>query len=228
MKRQILNYTFTPGGAGVGTVTFTDINPIKLESIALIVNVTDGIIIFNFADPAKTGLVATNVLTLTFSTTGMASGDALMIVYNDGDAAHGEVDVGAPTKVGMIASTHGANPTEVPALDRVNWLANRHGVPFVMAGHPNVLTREFTITDAKTDFELHQVSGVTLMITQIDAMVDNACSVDVGVRIGFSTSTLPSTSATGAALIVLSHPGMPLKIYESQVARQLAEVSWLR
>lgn len=87
MKRRPINYTFVPGGAGVGTITFTDFTAISLDGVALIVNVTDGIIIFNLADPAKTGTVATNVLTLALSTTGMSSGDALMIVYDEGDAA---------------------------------------------------------------------------------------------------------------------------------------------
>jgi len=84
MKKLIVNYSWAPGGAGAGTVTFTDYATIRLDAILLITNVTGGIIIFNASVLAQTGTVATNVLTLTTSTTGQASGDKLEIWYDDG------------------------------------------------------------------------------------------------------------------------------------------------
>jgi len=80
MKLSVANYTFD---ASAKTVTFTDINPILLEAVLLVVNVTDQIIIYNFADPAKGGTVATNVLTLEFDTTSMDDTDKLLIFYED-------------------------------------------------------------------------------------------------------------------------------------------------
>lgn len=75
-------YTFD---AALKTVTLTGVNPVELGGFALVVNVTDGIIIFNPRDPTKTGTVtgASGVLTLTFDTTGMANGDDLLVVYDD-------------------------------------------------------------------------------------------------------------------------------------------------
>lgn len=80
MKLQISNYTFN---ASAQTVTFTGYTSIRLDSILLITNVTDNIIIYNFADPALGGTVANNVLTLTYNTATMSNTDRLQIWYED-------------------------------------------------------------------------------------------------------------------------------------------------
>ena len=82
MKILITNYVFD---ASAQTITFTDYNPVVLDSVLVITNVTDNIIIYNFADTAKGGTVtgASAVLTLDYDTTGMADADDLMIYYDD-------------------------------------------------------------------------------------------------------------------------------------------------
>jgi hypothetical protein len=80
MKLQITNYTFNKTAK---TVTFTDYTTIRLDSILLITNVTDNIIIYNFADPLLGGTVSNNVLTLTYDTSSMSDGDSLQIFYDD-------------------------------------------------------------------------------------------------------------------------------------------------
>lgn len=80
MKIKIDNYSFDKD---TGEVTFTDYSVIRLDGILLITNVTDNIIIYNFADPLKGGTVATNVLALEFDTTGMDNNDDLLIYYDD-------------------------------------------------------------------------------------------------------------------------------------------------
>lgn len=80
MKKQITNYTFNKTAK---TVTFTDYTTIRLDSILLITNVTDNIIIYNFADSG--GIVSGNVLTLTYDTSSMSDGDSLQIFYDDMD-----------------------------------------------------------------------------------------------------------------------------------------------
>lgn len=82
MKQQILNYTFNKTAK---TVTFTDYTTIRLDSLLLITNVTDNIIIYNFANPSLGGTIATNVLTLTYDTSAMADADKLQIFYDDED-----------------------------------------------------------------------------------------------------------------------------------------------
>lgn len=80
MKQIIPAYTFS---ASAKTITFIELDSISLERILLITNTTRNIILYNFADSTKGGTVATNVLTLAASTSGMADTDKLNIVYDD-------------------------------------------------------------------------------------------------------------------------------------------------
>lgn len=80
MKTQVTNYTFDKTAK---TITFTDYSEIRLDSILLITNVTDNIIVYNFADPLLGGTVAANVLTLTYDTSAMDDTDKLQIFYDD-------------------------------------------------------------------------------------------------------------------------------------------------
>lgn len=109
MSQRLVNtHVFVPGVGGVGTITFSDFTAIELKRVQLITNIADGIIIFNFADPAKTGTVATNVLTLTFDTSGMAAGDALQILYNYEEAktesAHAQRTTAGTTTLKTVAA----------------------------------------------------------------------------------------------------------------------------
>lgn len=127
-----------------------------------------------------------------------------------GDVAHDTADAGEPVKVGMKAIGHGANPTGVTANDRTNWYANRAGVPWVIGGHPNVITREVTVLDAdgaQTDASLLGTiaAGTAVVITMIDVMASGANTVDVKVRIGFGTATVPAAALAGVNGMVLSH-----------------------
>lgn len=80
MKILITNYTFN---AASRTVTFLGYSRILLDSVLLITNVTDNVIIYNFAGAGKGGTVSGNVLTLEFDTTTMSNGDSLQIYYDD-------------------------------------------------------------------------------------------------------------------------------------------------
>jgi hypothetical protein len=80
MKILITNYTFN---AASRTVTFLGYSRILLDSVLLITNVTDNVIIYNFAGSGKGGTVSGNVLTLDFDTTTMSNGDSLQIYYDD-------------------------------------------------------------------------------------------------------------------------------------------------
>lgn len=82
MKKLITNYTFN---ATAQTVTFTDYTTIRLESVLLITNVTDNVIVYNFADLGFGGSVTDNILTLAYNTTGMDDTDSLQIFYDDND-----------------------------------------------------------------------------------------------------------------------------------------------
>jgi hypothetical protein len=121
--------------------------------------------------------------------------------------AHDAVDSGAPYKMGFRAIAHGANPTAVAAADRTDWLANRHGIPWVIGGHPNVITRSATIDDAdgaQTDASLLTVSaGTKIVVTALSAICASSNSGAVAVRIGFGAATLGAASEGGTAGILL-------------------------
>jgi hypothetical protein len=82
MKTRIINYVFNKTAK---TVTFSDYTSIALESVLLITNATDNLIIYNFADPLKGGTVVGNILTLAYDTSSMANTDKLQIFYDDLD-----------------------------------------------------------------------------------------------------------------------------------------------
>lgn len=90
MKKLITNYTFN---AGAQTVTFTDYTTISLESVLLITNVTDNLVVYNFADVGYGGSVTGNVLTLAYNTTGMSNTDELQIFYDDTDVQPSNVEL---------------------------------------------------------------------------------------------------------------------------------------
>jgi hypothetical protein len=76
MKVLLQDYVFN---AATKQIIFNTTDVVKLEQLLVITNVTDNIIIYNFADAAKGGSIANNVLTLTFDTTSMSDSDSLQI-----------------------------------------------------------------------------------------------------------------------------------------------------
>lgn len=84
MNIKIDNYTFDKTAR---TITFTDYESIRLDKIAIITNVTDNIMVYNFASPTLGGTVSGNVLTLTYDTSTMSNDDKLQIIYDDKDAS---------------------------------------------------------------------------------------------------------------------------------------------
>jgi hypothetical protein len=82
MKKIITTYTFVPAAK---TVQLTGLGSVDIKGLLLITNVTDNVIIYNFADPLKGGTAAGNTVTLTHDTSSMAAGDNLQIFYDDAD-----------------------------------------------------------------------------------------------------------------------------------------------
>lgn len=123
----------------------------------------------------------------------------------EGCTAHDGIDAGGPVKIGMRAIAHGTNPTAVAAADRTDWLANRAGIPWVMGGHPNIVTIEVATTGAQTDVAIVTIStGLKIVVTQVQVVTDNANTAFPQVRVGFGTANTPTTTG-----VVLTHPGLP-------------------
>ncbi|HEY1268829.1 MAG TPA: hypothetical protein VGH16_16355 [Candidatus Binatia bacterium] len=112
-----------------------------------------------------------------------------------GDTAHDAVDAGNPVKIGAKAVSHGSNPTAVAAGDRTNIYANRHGIPFVIAGHPNIQTLEAEFTGNATDQALITVGGGTkIVVTKISWIASADHFSKASFRVGFGAANTPTTT----------------------------------
>jgi hypothetical protein len=121
-----------------------------------------------------------------------------------GDVAHSATDSGNPVKIGYKAIAIGADPTPVDAGERTDGYANRHGVPFVMPGHPNVISLLTNYTSAQTDAALITVgTGNKIVVTRCSVMAANSNTVDTVVRVGFGSASTPATTS-----VIYSHPGL--------------------
>lgn len=131
-----------------------------------------------------------------------------------GTVAHDSGDSGNPVKIGYKAIAYGASPTAVTANDRTDAYANRHGVPFVIGGHPNILTRSAVVADAdgaQTDASLVGTisAGTKVAVTEILVKASNANSVNVNVRVGFGTANVPTPALAGTAGLLLDEYAIP-------------------
>ena len=77
MKTLITSYSFD---AANKKVTFLDLLFVEQSRVLLITNITDNVIIYNFADPLKGGTTANNVLTLTYNTVSMSNSDSCRFI----------------------------------------------------------------------------------------------------------------------------------------------------
>jgi hypothetical protein len=85
MKLLFENYTFD---AAAKQITFNTAEEVTLNRVLIITNVTDNVIVYNFADPNKGGTITDNVLTLNYDTTTMSNSDSLQIFLDlNGQAA---------------------------------------------------------------------------------------------------------------------------------------------
>jgi hypothetical protein len=72
------SYTFNPATRQI-TLTTGLTSYLTQEQVLLITNVTDGILIYSFADTSIGGTIASDVITLTYDTSSMSSSDRLQI-----------------------------------------------------------------------------------------------------------------------------------------------------
>jgi hypothetical protein len=62
-----------------------------LEQIIIIVNVTDNIMLYNFADATLGATIASNVITLNYDTSAMSNTDSLMIIVDLPDTMEDQI-----------------------------------------------------------------------------------------------------------------------------------------
>ena len=149
------------------------------------------------ASGTEIGTAAAPIRTDPTGTTGQPVTNAgTFAVQADGGVAHDAVNSGNPLCLGAEAIAHGTNPTAVAAADRTKLYANRAGIPFVIGGHPNVVTIEVATTGAATDAAIVTVSsGTKIVVTQVQVTTDNANTAFPQIRVGFGTANTPTTTA---------------------------------
>jgi hypothetical protein len=115
MKKLVTSYTFDASAKTIVSADFT-----SLEKIQLITNVTDNVIIYNFAAPGKGGSLSGTTLTLTFDTTSMDDADKLQIFVED--SSSNPLPTGAATEakqdilnntVQSVGSVYSEGPTQI-------------------------------------------------------------------------------------------------------------------
>jgi len=104
----------------------------------------------------------------------------------------------------LQALSLGANPSPFANKGRAVWFSNRHGIPFVLGGHMNIITQRVNFTTAQTNTALITIATSNkIVVTRLSALCSNANSVNVQCRIGFGATTTPT-----AVGVILSHPAI--------------------
>lgn len=112
MKKLITGYQFLASSRIVNLTEYGPTNPVILDNLLLITNVSRGQIIYNFADPTATGIVnSSSGFLLGFNTTSMVNSDRLQIFYDvqteDVDFATGYLTgyiTGSGTSTGLYSA----------------------------------------------------------------------------------------------------------------------------
>jgi hypothetical protein len=128
--------------------------------------------------------------------------------------AHDAVDSGSSIAVGYRTIAHGTNPTAVAAADRTVAYANRAGIPFVIGGHPNSITREAEIEDgdgAQTGALIVDISaGTKIVVTRLSISCGESTDAATSIAVAFDTdATFPARSHNGTAGYLIGFNGIP-------------------
>lgn len=201
------------GESGATTPVQVDVGPkANALRVAPASDITDGTYVgdikFGESLPAGTANIGdVDVLTLPALAAGTAE-----IGKVAGTVAHDASTANNPVTTAGRAVAHGANPTAVAAGDVTDTYFNRHGVQFVIGGHPNIVTASVRLTGSNTDAAIIAgtiAAGTKVVVTRLTVTISNATTVNVGIKIGFGASTLAADSTSGAAGILIDSDGFP-------------------
>jgi hypothetical protein len=122
----------------------------------------------------------------------------------EGEAAHDDSAANIkPVLGGLYGVDHGANPTAVAAGDLTRAMASRAGIPFVIGGHPNIITISASYAATQADVVIISASaGTKIILTSLALYADGGGTGPLDVQIGFHTATVQATKA------IIDHPGL--------------------
>ena len=219
-KRQIRNYVFTPGIAGVGRIKVLD--KIQLNQILLITNTTDNQILYNFSDPtnqisisftettdgsdpdfpyANTNSNGVTTITLLFDTSSQSSTDSLQIFveetetiyrpYNFGTDAIERMRVATPQSMLDADFEYGLQPTKWQTID-------------IMRGYPSLYEipgSDLGVTAITTDAS-SATSGIGDSLITVTASENHGFAAGSAIRIiGLSDSVSGASRAEGSFVV---------------------------
>ena len=212
-KKLLYNYTFD---ASAQTITFNGYY--KLRTIQLITNVTDNIIIYNFAS-ATTGATASydaaadvTTLTLTYDTTSMSDSDELQIFVDEQeekiDASESLLDpvhkfrVSNPQNLIDTDFEYGLQPTKWETIELVDNI-------------PSVYTRDSGVS----------IGGITQLNTvENSETIEVICTIDHELSIGDPIEVQGANSRTAnGKYIVTSVPSTKIFLYKASAVQATTE-----
>lgn len=173
-KKQIREYVFAPGAAGIGTIKVHD--RWNLDQLLLITNTTDNVLLYNFADPVYAGTTMTftsgnstdfptvtqghdgyTTINLAINTSSMSSTDNLQIFvnldeqyirpWNFGTDAIERMRVSNPQSLLDADFEYGLQPTKWAGYSTVRGYPSAYELPGVDLT-ANILTTDYTTTSS--------------------------------------------------------------------------------
>lgn len=220
-KRQIRDYVFTPGAAGVGNVKVLD--KIQKNQILLITNVTDNVILYNFSDPANqinvefsdafdasfpyANTVSNGVTTIhfQFDTSSYSSTDSIQIFiedeevrfrpYNFGTDAIERMRVATPQSMLDADFEYGLQPTKWQTVD-------------IMRGYPSLYElpgSDVPVSTITTDAS-SSTGGVGDSIITVTTVQSHGFSSGNAIRISGILDTITGASRASGSFIILDVP----------------------
>lgn len=185
MKLRATSYTFDASAKTIDCALFT-----SLEAVQLIVNVTDNLIIYNFADTSKGGTLASTTLTLEYDTTSMSDTDDLMILVEDGTTSIAINDGGNTITVdGTVTANLSA--TDNAVLDNIDADLT------TIIGHVDGIETLLTTIDADT-------SNIS---TKIDTIAGDTTSIQTAVELLDDTVYTDGTGTVTKGIAILGQDG---------------------
>lgn len=195
MKTRLTGATFD---ASAKTITHTSFSDVTLAGIQLITNVTDQIIIYNFADTAKGGTLSTDTLTLEYDTTSMSDTDELMILVEDGSASTAINDGGNTITVDGTVSVTGVS-TAANQTTIIGHLDGVEGLLTTIDADTGTIATE--VAGLLTDTELRAtpvpVSGTVAVTNSGITTIAGAVS---GTEMQVDVLTMPTTTVQATNL----------------------------
>lgn len=206
MKKLVTSYTFNAAAKTVVSSAFS-----SLENILLITNVTDNVIIYNFADPSKGGSLSGTTLTLTHDTTSMADADKLQVFVDDGNEPFGARTDAKSTATDTTSVSIVQLLKQISASSQISGssLVNKHVSSAGTLVANTVLNSGSGVTLTQSGFtavevEITNVSGAAAIYVTLDGSTPSSTNFIAVLPATPSSVTLPSYNTSPTIKLISS------------------------